>query len=149
MSQLVYAYIAKPSLKQVSNFFLEIQGLGISITHLGKSDPPRKFRGGLEEAVSMVFEGTDLTNYTFVRDSAIKLDFDFQIRNDPRWSHSTLSASCSDNVVIKNISDSVAKSFDLFATIRGLSGGGKQQNWEVIYIAENCPSELRSKYIST
>src|SRR5262249_6917727 len=71
--------IAKPTTAQVSRLLRALADHGVSVSHPGKSDPPRKFRGSVDEAVSMVLSGTDLTNWTFAGDAARKLDFDFQI----------------------------------------------------------------------
>jgi hypothetical protein len=145
MDRLQYSYIAKPTTAQVSSFLRALGGHGVSISHLGKSDPPRKFRGSIDDAVSMMFSGTDL--WTFARDAARKLDFDFQIRDDPPWTHSTVSASCPDLGVLDPLADSAAGAFDLFITIRGVSGGGKEQLWEVVHVTERCPHELRSRFV--
>jgi hypothetical protein len=147
MHYLQYAYIAKPTTAQVSHFLRALADHGISVSHLGKSDPPRKFRGSVDEAVSMVFSGTDLTNWTFARDAARKLDFDFQIHHDPEWTHSTVSASCPDLGVLDLVADSAAGALDLFITIRGVSSGGKGQPWEVVHVTERCPHELRSRFV--
>jgi hypothetical protein len=148
MSHVFYAYIAKPTIDQVGSFLRALQERSISITHLGKSDPPRKFGGGVDEAVSMVFNGTDLTNYTFGRDSGRKLQFDFQIHHDPRWTHSTVSASCPDTEVLGLVAESAAAALDLFIAVQGVSGGGKNQPWKIIRVTERCPSELRSKFLA-
>jgi hypothetical protein len=148
MSHVLYAYIAKPTAAQVDSFLRALQGRGVSITHLGKSDPPRKFGGIVEEAVSMVFSGTNLTDSTFARDAAQRLGLDFDIHHDPRWTHSTVSASCPDTAVLGLVADSAAAAFDLFIAIRGVSGGGKEQPWEIVHITERCPDELRSKFVA-
>jgi hypothetical protein len=148
MSHVLYAYIAKPTTAQVGSFLRALQGRGVSISHLGKSDPPRKFGGSVEEAVTLVFSGTDLTDHTFARDAARRLQFDIQIHHDPRWTHSTVSASCADTAVLGLVADSAAAAFDLFITVRGVSGGGKQQPWEVVHITERCPDELRSRFVA-
>ena len=146
MSHVLYAYIAKPTAAQVGSFLRALLERGVSISHLGKSDPPRKFGGSVDEAVSMVFSGTDLTDWTFARDAARRLDFGFQIHHDPRWTHSTVSASCSDSDALGLFGESAAAAFDSFITIRGVSDGGKEQAWEVVHITERCPDELRSKF---
>jgi hypothetical protein len=148
MSHVLYAYIAKPTTAQVGSFLRAMQERGVSISHLGKSDPPRKFGGSVEEAVGMVFSGTDLTDYTFARDAARRLQFDIQIHHDPCWTYSTVSASCADTAVLGLVADSAAAAFDLFITVRGVSGGGKQQPWEVVHVTERCPDELRSKFVA-
>jgi hypothetical protein len=146
MDYLQYAYIAKPTTGQVSSFLHALADHGVSISHLGKSDPPRKFRGSIDEGVRMVFSGTDLTDYAFARDVERRLDFTFQIHHDPEWTHSTISASCPDFGVLDLVADSAAGAFDLFITIRGVSSGGKEQPWEVVHVTERCPQELRSRF---
>jgi hypothetical protein len=147
MSHVVFAYIAKPTATQVGSFLRALLERGIAISHLGKTDPPRKFGEGVEEAVMMVYSGTDLTDYTFGRDAARKLHFGIQIHHDPRWTHSTVSASCTDRTMLDAIAESAAESFDSFITIRGVSGSGKEQAWEVIHITEKCPNKLRSRFV--
>jgi hypothetical protein len=95
----------------------------------------------------MVFSGTDLTNWTFARDAAWKLDFNFQIRHDPEWMHSTVSASSPDLGVLDLVAESTAGALDLFITIRGVSCGGKDQPWEVVDVTEGYPHELRSRFV--
>ena len=148
MSHLLYAYIAAPEPGQVESFLCALKDRGVSISHLGKTDPARNFSGSISEAVTVVFRGTDLTNSTFARDAARHLDFGFEIHNDPRWTHSTLSASCADPDAIAIIAESAFKAFVSFLTIRGVSGGGKDQPWEVVYITERCPNELRSRFVA-
>ena len=40
---VLYVYIATPTTTQVRSFLRALADHGISISHLGKSDPPRKF----------------------------------------------------------------------------------------------------------
>jgi hypothetical protein len=141
-----YAYIAKPTVAQIEQLFTALKAQSITITHLGKSDPPRKFIGETDKAVALVFQGTDLTNYTFLRYAPKQLDMDIQIRNDPRWSHSTLSVSCSDATVLEAVYNAVLESLELYLFIRGISGLGKDQPWEVRYVGEKCPADLKSKF---
>lgn len=147
MDHLQLSYMAKPTTAQVASFLRALAGHGVSVSHLGKSDPPRKFRDGIDQAVSIVFSGTDTTNWTFARDAARKLDFDFQIRHDSGWTHSVVSASCPDLGVLDPLADSAAGAFDLFITIRGVFGGGKEQPWEVVHVTGRCPHELRSRFV--
>src|SRR5262245_22585136 len=144
---VLYAYIAKPTTTQVSGFLRALANQGFSISHLGKSDPPRKFRGSIDDAVSMVLGGTDLTDCTFARSVARRLEFDFHINRHPQGIHSTLSASCPDKAVLGLVADSAAEGFDLFIAIRGILGGGKEQPWEVVHVTDRCPQELRSKFV--
>ena len=148
MAHVLYSYIAKPTTAQVGSFLGALEGYGVFISHLGKNDPPRKFGGCVDEAVGVVFSGTDITNWTFARDATRRLDLDFEIHHDPRWTHSTVSASCVDLQVLQFIADSAAAAFDLFITIRGVAGGGKDQPWEVVHTTDRCPQELRARFIA-
>lgn len=148
MSHLLYAYIATPTREQVAGFLRALQEHGITISHLGKNDPPRRFEGTIEEVLGVVFSGTDLTNHTFARSAAQRLDFDFQVRQDPRWTHSTVSASCDAVAPLLLLAQSAAAAFDSFVTIRGTSSGDKEQTWQVLHITERCPSELRVKFVT-
>lgn len=148
MSHVIYVYIEKPTTAQVGNFLRSLNGHGISISHLGKNDPPRKFDGSVDEAVNMAFCGRDLTDYTFARDAARKLGFSIQIHHDPRWTHSTVSASCPDTSVLDFVVDSAVASFDFFIAVRGTLDIGKEQHWNILHVTERCPHELRSKFIA-
>jgi hypothetical protein len=148
MSHVLYAYIAKPTIAQVGSFLRALLERGISISHLGKNDPPRKFSGEVEEAVSMVFTGNDLTNWTHGRDAARKLYFSFQIHHDPRWTHSTVSVSCPDTVALAIVAEVAATAFDSFITIQGVLGQDKEQVWNIVHITEKCPYELRSRFVA-
>ena len=144
---VLYAYIAKPTMTQVSSFLRALTDDGVSISHLGKRDPPRKFAASVDETVSLVFSGTDLTEWTHARTAARRLDLDFQINHHPGGTHSTVSASCPDKAVLGLVAASAAAAFDLFITIRGVLGGGKEQPWEVVHVTDRCPQELRSRFV--
>jgi hypothetical protein len=148
MSHVLYAYIAKPTTTQVDRFLRALSDHGVFISHLGKSDPPRRFHGCVEEAVALIFRGTDFTNWTFARDAARKLDFDIQIHHAPQWTHSTVSASCPDTAALGSIVASATTAFDVFIAIRGVAGGGKNQPWQVVSSpSENCPDDLRARFV--
>lgn len=149
MSHVLYAYIAKPTTAQMDGFFRALLERGFSLSHLGKSDPPRKFCGSIEDALSLVFFGTDVTDYTFARDAARKLDFDIQINHDPRWTHSTVSASCSDSITLAIVAEIAVGAFDSFITVQGVLGLGKDQVWNVVHVTEECPEDLRSRFAAT
>ena len=143
---VVYAYIGKPDAPQIERLLESLKDHGVTLTHLGKNDPPRKFAGDVQAALSMVLAGKDLTNYTFMRDSGKHLDLSIQIHNDPQWSHSTISASCSEGNGLESVCGAVLASLELCLLIRGTLGFGKEQSWEILHLGENCPEELRTKF---
>jgi len=146
MSSLLFSYIAKPSVEQVSNFLRALERRGITVTHLGKKDPPGRCDLGIDDKVVKIFSGDEQTNYTFLRSVDQKLDFDIQIHNDPRWKHSTVSAACEDPEKLVWVSDGVAEAFGLFISVLGVTGGGKSQQWKVLRVTVACPPELRGKF---
>lgn len=148
MSYVLYAYVAKPTVTQVENFLRSLAGNGVPITHLGKKDPPRKFDGNVGDAALTVCSGKDLTDWTFARDAARVLELDFEIHHDPRWTHSTVSATCPDTEVLGIVGGCAVAAFDLFIAVRGVSGEGKGQHWEVVHVTDKCPHELRSKFVT-
>jgi hypothetical protein len=54
MYHLQYSYIEKPTTLHVSRFFRALADHGVSVSHLGRSDPPRKFRGSVDEVVCLI-----------------------------------------------------------------------------------------------
>lgn len=147
MSMVLFAYIATPTGAQVGVFFRALLERGLRISHLGKSDPPRRFDGSIENAIAMVLGGTELTGYTFGRVADRALEFDIQVHRDPGWSHSTVSASCGDRPALDLLAESAAGAFDCFITVLGNSGGEKEQPWEIVHITESCPTALRTRFI--
>jgi hypothetical protein len=148
MDHVLYAYIAKPTIVQVGNFLRELEGRGVCISHLGKSDPPRKFAGNIDDAAIAVVSGNGETVHTFARDAERMLDFDFQLHRDARWTHSTVSASCPDAAVLDFVSEGAAIAFGLFIAVKGVSGEGKEQSWAIVHVTEDCPHDLRSRFIA-
>src|SRR6185436_20970007 len=72
MCHAIYAYIAKTTTQVCA--VLRTGGRRRSPFPIGKRDPPRKSAGSVDEAVSLVFSGTDLMEVTHVRAAARKLD---------------------------------------------------------------------------
>jgi hypothetical protein len=149
MPNVLYAYIAKPTTAQVGCFLRALEERGIAISHFGKSDPPRKFLGSVDKASGMVLRCAELTDYAFARDSAAKLHLGFQIHHDPRWTHSTVTASCPDIEMLSLVAASALTAFDLFISVRGVIGCGKEQRWEILHTTERCPEDLQTKFIAT
>lgn len=149
VTSLLYIYMAKPSVDEVSHFLGELPHHGIAITHLGKKDPPRKTQINVEDAAAIVLSGTDRTNYTFARSSSSKIDFDFQIRDDPSWPYSQISASSPDQAALAKFAGLAFDIFELFIAVRGIEGLGKDQNWEILHCAEKCPANLRSRILGS
>ncbi|MDZ4405740.1 hypothetical protein [Prosthecobacter sp.] len=119
---------------------------GLPITHLSHRDPPKKWAGTADEAIAMVttFQPKHVSNYTFLRSSAIRLDATFVLRRDERWDHDTIYISMSNQGLLRTLLADLSNSSAAFLALLGVSGGGKQQDWETIFISELCPPSLSS-----
>jgi hypothetical protein len=141
------AFIYTPFLGEadVRSWLELLASLNVKITHLGKNDPPRKWMGDLNSALATILSGTDLTNYTFFRCSDGRLDFSIQLHRDPRWESDTISFSGTAEPQLLEIARHHAERLPCHTAIVGISGGGKDQDWKVVYLSPECPRTLRSK----
>jgi hypothetical protein len=114
---------------------------------LGKSDPPKKWEGNEMEIFEVINSGDDLTNYTFGRDAHKKIDFDIQLHRDPRWTDDTISFSANKFEVMKDLLRHISKSLDAFVGFWGVSGKGKDQDWNIVHLSEFCSSDIRRKIV--
>ncbi len=145
MNALMYAYVVHPTKDALRSLLGAFSSSGFSFTHVGKSDPPKRFSGTQDEALQLILSGTDLTNWTFIRDSHERLHFTIQIRRDPRWSHSTFSASGPSAARLRELATFIEENLVVYAAILGSSGLGKNQEWEILSLSADCPEDLRSQ----
>jgi len=124
-----------------------LQESEFKISHLGKSDPPRKWTGDVHDAAEMIITGSDLTNWTFMRDSGHKFSLHTEIHDDPRWAYSSISASMPDEAILGAFGKRLSSRIRTFAAIMGKSGAGKDQNWKVLHLSADCPSNLSAKFV--
>lgn len=143
MTYLGYIYTSHLDSEGIRVFIRSLEICGILITHLGKSDPPKKWKGSELEVFEVINRGDDLTNYTFGRDSKKKIDFDIQLHKDPRWSHDTVSFSAPKSDILENILKQVSKDLNAFIGFWGVSGKGKNQDWNIVHISDLCPSDIK------
>ena len=142
MSFVLYLYVPALGETEVRSLLLSLAEIGYSVTHLGKKDPPKKWSGTREEAVASILSGRDLTLSTFIRDAGHRLDMTVEIRRDPRWNHSTISASLPEQASLRLLGETLFVRIRSFAAIVGRSGGGKDQAWSVLRVSEDCPPEI-------
>lgn len=141
------AFICTPFLGEagVHSWLELLASLNVKITYLGKNDPPKKWKGDRESALATILSGTDLTNYTFFRDNTARLHFDIQLHRDPRWESNTIFFSGADEPQLLEITRNPAEQLPCYAAIVGISGGGADQDWQVVHLGPDCPSALRIK----
>ncbi len=145
------AFIYTPWLKEpeINKFLHVLESIGIKITHLGKTDPPKKWVENTVSVLSMIFSGSDTLNYTHFRDSKQQLYFSIHLHLDQSWSCDYISfSSKADKLLIEIIEKTIA-SIECYAAIIGVSGGGKHQDWQIIYLNPDCPDTIRNKIIKS
>jgi len=145
MSHCAYIYTPKLSEPSVRSLVVGLAHGGVALTHLGKSDPPKKWSGDEESAVHEILSGTDLTNQTFLRDGKSRVGFSIEMHRDPRWEHDTISFS-GPEVHVRQIAESLAHEIEHYVAVIGLMGGGKTQAWEVVSFGQHCPATLRKQF---
>ena len=142
---ILYVYVPALAVAEIRAMFQSLADTGHAVTHLGKNDPPKKWSGSREEATAMILAGTDLTLSTFVRDAKHRLDMTVEIHRDPRWQSSTISASMPEEVSLRILGEHLTAHIRSFAAILGRSGAGKDQRWQILHLADDCPSDLKAK----
>jgi len=143
------AFIYTPHLKEADiRIWLDsLKSWGVTITHLGKHDPPKRWTGDRESALKEIIRGRDLTNYTFFRDSTACLEFELELHRDPRWESDTISLSSKSEPQLVEIVRNYSEILPCHAAIVGISGGGKEQIWQIVHLNQECPTRLRDKII--
>jgi hypothetical protein len=142
------AYICTPPLSEagIRSFLTGLRAAGVSLTHLGHNDPPRKWSGDDESAASQILGAPDLTGWTFLRDGKSGLELSVQMHRDPSWGHDTISLSGALQRQIEQVAEAIADSTPHFVAIIGVTGGGKDQAWRVLRMSSECPDRLRSRF---
>jgi len=141
------AYVYVPAIRDIESRTIlhTLRDAGFSISHLGKNDPPKKWAGSIDDAVALVISGTDITNSTFIRDAKRKLGLTLDIHKDTRWTSSTISMSMPDKESLSALCRALSRKVITYASILGISGAGKDQKWDILYMSEDCPVDLKQK----
>lgn len=112
------------------------------ISNAGKNDPPKKFKGGVNELSALIKDSTDLTNYTFLASRNNKIGVTIEIHNDPRWEHSKFSISGPNKEVIEEFCLSLNSSVNSYLCISGDMELGSSQEWSFLYENSSCPPSI-------
>ena len=142
------AYIYTPPISEVGirSFLTGLRAAGVSLTHLGHNDPPRRWSGDDESAASQILGAPDLTVWSFLRDGKSGLELSVQMHRDPSCGHDTISLSGAPKRQIQQLAEAIADSTPHFVAIIGVTGGGKDQAWRVLRMSSECPDRLRSRF---
>lgn len=146
MEYVLYCYVPKIKREQIITLLDTLRVHGVSLTHLGKSDPPKKWAGDDNAIVDLILQGKDGSNYTFLRDKKKKFELDIWMHmNDERWGHDTLSASSADLDFTKAIGLGLFQSLNPYIVFLGDLGKGKDQDWNVLGVSKECPKDILLK----
>ena len=145
MEYVAYNYFENPKAEAIDLIASAFVRPDFEISNAGKNDPPKKFKGGVNELSALIKESTDLTNYTFLKSRNAKIEVTIAIHNDPRWEHSSFSISGSDKEVVEAFCLSLNSSVNSYLCISGVMGLGSSQEWSFLYKNSACPSSLLEK----
>ncbi|MEO0539001.1 MAG: hypothetical protein AAF215_34755 [Cyanobacteria bacterium P01_A01_bin.123] len=142
---VLYIYIQHPDEVEIRKLFKLLKGFEIS--HLGPTDPPKKFSGDVDEVIYTILECSDLASYTFAKVDEGKIEIDFEFRNkDERWTFSTISMSGKCERTLREIEVAIGRTLKTYMSILGLMDGGKDQKWSILTKAIDCPHDLLSRF---
>ncbi len=95
--------------------------------------------------MKIILEGQDSTNYTFFRVARHKIEGDFQIHNNPEWQHDTISVSSQNQGILLSLGKALATGVKHFIIFDGNIGQGKDQVFNLISLADECPVGIKDK----
>jgi hypothetical protein len=146
MEYLAFNYFtAGPSDQELSLIAKAVYESDLTITHLGKNDPPRKWKGSEEEFLEIFIKGDDSTNYIFSRAKGHGIEIDFTINHDLEWETSSISISGKEKVYVESLCIHFSKYISSFMCISGQMGLGSNQKWNILLENNNCPISLKEK----
>jgi len=143
MSTVAYLYLPTPAAEDVPSMLEHMAAVGISISHFGIKDPPKRWSGATDEMVQMILKQPELNKWAFIRDASKKLELDLQLMYDSRCSHSTISIRSSIPQTVESLAERLSATIKPYLCILGTLGFGKTQDWRVLYERSDCPSEVR------
>jgi hypothetical protein len=145
MEYVAYNYFPTPSDLELERIANAVYESDLSLSHLGKNDPPKKWAGSKTEFLDVLRKGTDLTNYTHSRAKDNGVEIDFTIHNDPRWESSSISISGDNREYVESLCVQFSKHLNSYMCISGQLGLGSNQQWNILAESDQCPSSLREK----
>jgi hypothetical protein len=142
MEFVAYNYFPPNKVEYIQGIVETLSNSGLQLSHLGKNDPPKKWKGSVTEIIELLQKGTDRTNYTFAKDSTNKLEIDFALGNFPEAVTSTISISGESKELVEKVCLHFAKYVGSYLCISGQLGLGQSQSWSFLLESENCPVSI-------
>jgi len=142
MTAIAYLYLPTPPREDVAEIFKSILASGVSISHFGCNDPPRKWTGDVQAMARLVLEQPELNKYVFMRDKTNAIELTLELFYDPRWSHSTISLGPSLQQTVTSVATKLVTRLNPYLCIQGTSGAGKDQSWHLLHKRKDCPQDV-------
>ena len=145
METVAYIYFRTPEEANLVKLCEDISLSGLSLTHFGFRDPPKKRLVAPLEMAREILSQPELNKWVFLKDGTKKICITLEIKFDTKWPHSTISMSgeCKDTIVciVRKLSEKTYA----FLSFYGVLGGGKDQHWNLIYESEYCPENIKNR----
>jgi hypothetical protein len=142
MEYVAYNYFETPNEEAIDLIASAFVRPDFEISNAGKNDPPKKFKGGVNELSALIKDSADLTNYTFLKSRKTKIEVTIEIHNDPRWEHSSFSISGPHREAVEEFCLSLNDSVNSYLCISGAMGLGSSQDWSFLYKNTECPPSI-------
>jgi hypothetical protein len=139
MTAIAYLYLPTPPHDGVSEIFESILASGVSVSHFGRNDPPRKWNGDVQDMAQLVLEQPELNKYVFMRDKTNAIELTVELFYDSRWSYSTISLGPSLRQTVTSVATKLAARLNPYLCIEGTSSAGKDQSWHLLHKRKDCP----------
>jgi len=139
MTAIAYLYLPTPPREDAAEIFESILASGVSISHFGRNDPPKKWNGDVQAMTRLVLEQPELNKWVFIRDKTNGIELTLQLFYDPRWSHSTISLSASLQQAVTSVAMKLVTRLNPYLCIQGTSDAGKDQSWHLLHKRKDCP----------
>jgi hypothetical protein len=142
MEFVAYNYFPPNNVEYIQGIVEALSSSELQLSHLGKNDPPKKWKGSVTEIFDILQQGTDCTNYIFAKDSKNNLEIDFALGNFPEAVISTISISGKSKELVEQLCLHFANYVSSYLCISGQLGLGKSQSWSFLLESENCPISI-------
>ena len=75
MDVVAYLYFKTPETSEASTLFLAVLASGITLTHFGKNDPPKRWTGDFDAMCAQVLGQPEQNKWAFLRDKNSRVGY--------------------------------------------------------------------------
>ena len=142
MKKVAYICFKTPAYSEVAALLKAIENAGVAFTHFGKKDPPSRNEKTPSQMAEDILQIKESNKWVFFRDSSLALEGTLMLAFDKRWTHSDLSFSLLDTFENLEKLKAIAVGINAYVCFAGNEGLGKDQLFELLHKAADCPSEI-------